>query len=139
MSASNALENAILDHILGGPDYSRLATVYAALYTADPGEGGSANTNEITGTGYARVAVTNNPTNWPAAVSGTKENGTDIQFPMPGAGGWGGGSDATYWGLVATASGGGAILFSAPLTVPQTINEGNDVKFAPGDLIVTAD
>src|SRR3972149_249132 len=100
MSASSDLENKILNHILGGGDYTRLATIYVALYTSDPGEDGSANTNEATGTDYARAAVTNNDTNWPAASGGSKANGTAINFPTPGSGGWG---TVTHFGIVSSA------------------------------------
>lgn len=135
MSASNDLENKILDHVLGGGDYSRLSTVYIALYTSDPGEGGSANTNEATGTSYARVSVTNNNTNFPAASSGVKTNGTDFEFPTPGSGGWG---TVTHWAIVATSSSTGAILFSGALTVSKAINEGDEVVIPAGSLTITA-
>src|SRR3990167_9684376 len=136
MSASNNLELKILDHILGGGDYTRLATVYISLHTADPGEAGTAVTNEATGTGYARVAVTNNVTNFPAAAAGLKSNGTAINFPTPGAGGW---STVTHFGIVSTASGAGDLLFSGALAVAKTINENDTVSFAIGDLDITAD
>ena len=135
MSASNDLENKILDHILGGGDYTRLSTVYVALYTADPGEGGSANTNEVTGADYDRVAVTNNSTNFPAAASGSKSNGTAIDFPTPGSGGWG---TVTHWAIVSSSSGAGDILFSDALTSSQVIAEDDTVSFAVGDLTIAA-
>jgi hypothetical protein len=139
MSASNDLENKALDHILGGPDYTRLATVYISLHTADPGEAGTPQTNEATGTGYARVAVTNNATNWPAAAGGAKSNGTAINFPTPGSGGWSGGSPHTHFGIGSTASGAGVLLFSGALAVSKVINQDDVVSFAIGDLDITAD
>lgn len=136
MSASNDLENKILDHILGGGDYTRLATVYVSLHTADPGDAGTPQTNECTGTNYARVAVTNNATNFPAASSGAKSNGTAINFPTPGSGGWG---TATHFGIGNAASGAGVLLFSGALAVAKTINQDDVVSFATGDLDITAD
>lgn len=66
------LQNKVLDHVLGGGDYSRPATVYIALYTAlsEGGEG-----TEAALGGYTRVAVTNDDTAWPAASGGLKTNG----------------------------------------------------------------
>lgn len=136
MSASNALENAILDHILGGPDYERLGTVYIALHTSDPGEAGTGSTNEASGTNYARVAVTNNDTNFPAASSGSKSNAVAIEFPTPGSGGWG---TVTHVSVTAASSGASAILFSAALAVAKTINQDDTVSFGIGDLVFTAD
>ncbi len=46
--------------------------------------------NVSTATGYARVAKTNNATNFPAAIGRIKRNGTAIIFPVP----------ALAWGLV---------------------------------------
>jgi len=77
-SKSNYLENKVLDHVLGGGDYTRPATVYVALYTVAPSDTGGG--TEVTGGSYARAAVTNNSTNWPAASGGEKSNGTEITF-----------------------------------------------------------
>ncbi len=58
-SLSNYAENALLNHIFGSA-YSRPATVYLALCTADPGEAATgASMNECADSGsYARKAVT---------------------------------------------------------------------------------
>lgn len=135
MSASNDLENKILRHIFGEAVYSALATVYIALYTSDPGEAGSANTNECTGTGYARVAVTNNGTSW-TVTGNAVTNDNIIDFGTAGAGGWG---TVTHFAIVSSASGAGDILFSGALTTPKTINAGDPVTFPAGSLSTTAD
>ena len=83
---SDFLENKTLDHMLGGPDYVRPATVYVALFSDVPSDAGIG--NEIAGNAYARVAVTNNAANWPAATGGVKSNGIEIVFPTPSAA-WG--------------------------------------------------
>lgn len=133
MSASNYLELEILDHVLGGADYTRPATVYVSLHTSDPGETG---TNETSGTDYARKSVTNNDTNWPAASAGNKSNGTAITFATPGSGGWS--SPVTHFGIW-DASTNGNFLFGGALSVSKTINQGDVVSFGVGDLDVTAD
>lgn len=132
MSASNYLENAILDHVLGGGDYTRPATVYLSLHTADPGETGA---NETSGTNYARKSVTNNNTNFPAAASGVKTLNVTQTFATPGSGGWG---TVTHFGIW-DASSAGNFLFGGALTVSKAINSGDTVQFSGGNLTVTAD
>lgn len=73
------LANEILDHIFGGGDYTREATVYAALLTTLPSSDGSGAV-EATGGGYARQSVTNNSTNFPASSGGIKSNGAAITW-----------------------------------------------------------
>lgn len=136
MSKSDYLENAILDHILGGGDYVRPATVYFALFTSDPGE--AAGGTEATGTDYARVAVTNNATNFPAASGGAKSNGTAITFPAAGAGGWSSGADMTHW-VMFDASSGGNRLYKGPLAIAKPVLEGDVASIPVGDLDITED
>lgn len=87
MPKSTYLDNILLDLPLGAQAFSAPATVYVALFVVLPIPAGTGGT-EATGGSYARVAVTNNLTNWPAASGGTKSNGTLIQFPTASAG-WG--------------------------------------------------
>jgi hypothetical protein len=51
-SKSNYLENKLLDHVYGGPDYPRPATVYVALFTAAPTDSGGG--TEVSGSGVSR-------------------------------------------------------------------------------------
>lgn len=76
--------NGLNDHLLGGPDRARAATLYYAAVTTAPAAAGTGFV-ETTYTDYARVAKTNNPTNFPAAANGQKTNGTSIDFPEVGA------------------------------------------------------
>ena len=128
MSAfSDYLENKILDHILGGGTYTRPATVYAALFSTSIGDDGSG--DELVGNDYARVAITNNPTNFPAAVNGVKSNGQEIEFLEPSA----------SWGAVRAvgifdAISGGNLLFSANLSQQVTIAAGDTPSWPAGSL-----
>ena len=79
MSFSDALELRILDSAFGGTAFTPDATLHIGLSSTDPGETGSTQT-EPSGNGYARVAVTNNTTNFPAGIP--KDNGTVITFPQ---------------------------------------------------------
>ena len=132
MSKSNAYENLILDHTLGGVTYTPPANIHVALYTVSPGEDDTG--TEVTGGSYARVSTTNDATNWPAAVDGSKQNGTEISFPTP-TDSWG---TVTHFGL-RTAATGGTLLYYGALDTPQAIASGNIVRFPVGSLTITED
>ena len=127
---SDYLELKLLDHVLGGADYVRPATVYFALYTAAPNDAGGG--TEVSGGSYARSAVTNNATNFPAASGGAKTNGTDINFATPSAS-WG---TITHMAVL-DASSGGNYLYHGPLAVSKVINSGDTVRIAAGDFDLT--
>ena len=131
-SKSDFLENELLDHVLGNAAWSAPATVYIALYTAAPSDSGGG--TEVTGGSYARKAVTNNATNWPAASGGAKANGTTITFVTATA----------DWGTVVAfgifdASSGGNLLYWADLTASKTVDSGDTAEFPVGNLDVTED
>lgn len=132
MSKSDYLENKLLDHTFGAQTYTPPATLYVALYTAAPDDDGTGGT-EVSGTGYARAAVTNNDTNWPAASNGSKSNGNEISFGTVGAGGWG---QLTHFGVFDAASGGN-FLGAGELDTPVTAAEGDTVRFQAGALVIT--
>lgn len=128
---SDFLENEILDHVIGNAAYSAPATLYIALYTVTPSDSGGG--TEVSGGSYARVAVTNNATNWPAASGGAKSNGTSITFPTPTAN-WG---TVVAFGIFDAASSGN-LLYWGPITPNKTINNGDAApSFAVGDLDLT--
>lgn len=130
---SDYLENRVLDHFLGATASSAPATVYVALFTAAPTDAGGG--TEVTGGSYARVAVTNNATNWPAAAAGAKANGTAITFPAPTA----------AWGVIVAfgifdAAAAGNLFWWGLVTPNKTVNNGDPAPaFAVGDLDVTED
>ena len=127
------LENELLDHVLSAATWTAPVTVYVALYTAAPTDAGGG--TEVTGGAYARVAVTNNATNWPAAAAGAKANGTAITFPAPTA----------NWGVIVAfaildAAAAGNFLYWGLVTPNKTVNNGDPApSFAIGDLDVTED
>ena len=136
-SFSDYLEKEILDHVLGGADYSRPATVYIGLWTAALNDASTGSTaNEVSGGSYARKSVTNNSTNWPAAsgTTATKSNGTAITFVTATAS-WG---TVTHFAILDAATAGN-ILGWAQLTASKAIGSGDTASFAIGDLDVTLD
>ena len=132
-SFADYLENEILDHVFGGADYVRPATLYVGLSTTTITDAGG-NITEPVGGSYARVAVTNDVTNFPAAVSGAKSNGTAISFPAA-TGAWGTITDF----FISDASPGGNILCSGALDASKAVASGETISFAVGALDVTLD
>jgi hypothetical protein len=86
MSFTDFTEGKIADEIFGATAFSAPATLHVGLHSAYPNEAGSG--AELTGNGYARVAVTNNTTNWPNYSAGQKLNGTPINFPTATGSNW---------------------------------------------------
>lgn len=127
------LENAALNGVLGGPQFTLPATVYIALSISAYSDAATGSAmNEVTGGAYARVAVTNNATNWPSASGGSKSNGTVITFPAATAN-WG---TVTAFYICDAASGGNA-LYGADLNTARTILTGDTPSFAQGAITVT--
>lgn len=125
MSKSNYLEAKLLDHTLRNTAYTPPATVYAALYTSDPGEGNTG--TEVTGGSYARQSVS-----FAAASGGTiSSNSTETFSTLPVA-------TITHIGIC-DASSGGNLLYYAELDSPITTVSGSDIVFASGDITVTED
>lgn len=108
------------------------------LSTTTPNDDGTGFTEPI-GNAYARVSITNNVTNWPAASTAasvtSKSNGTAITFPNP-TGTWG---LIGFWGLF-TASSGGTPLYTNPMDASISPKSGNSpVQFDVGALVLFFD
>lgn len=106
------------------------ATVYAALFTVAPTSVGGG--TEVTGGSYARVAITNNTTNWPAASGGVKSNGTAIVFPAATA----------SWGTVVfcalfDAAVAGNLVCGGDLTQNRVVPSGDTAQILAGQLTLT--
>ncbi len=134
MSFGDYLENELLDHVWGNAAFSPGATLYVGLSTTNPTDTGAGITEPPGGNGYARVAVTNNLTNWPAASGGAKSNGTVVTFPTA-TGSWG----TVGWFFISDAASGGNLYGHGSLTTAKTIDSGDTASFAVGDLDITLD
>jgi hypothetical protein len=132
---SNYLEGKLLDELYGAAAFPAPATIYVALYTSAPSDAGGG--TEVSGGSYARAAVTNNGTNWPAA-SGTprmKSNGTVITYAAPTAN-WG---TVTHFGTFDAATAGNLLHWGA-LTASRVINSGDGApSWAVGAIDITED
>lgn len=134
-SKTNYLENKILDGVLGGPAFSLPSSVWVCLSTAVYSETATGSSmSEVSGGSYARVEVTNNDTNFPAAASGSKSNGTAVQFPTA-TGSWG--TVRSFY--IVDASSGGNCLYGGDLTTQRSVISGDTVSFAAGSIVVTED
>lgn len=131
-----AWEKAVLDYVLGGTRPAALANVFFALFTLPPTEATDAAT-EATGGSYARVNVTNNATNFPAATKSgsnpsSKTNAFDITFPAA----------TVTWGTIVgggiySASSGGTLFYWFPLTSVTIVTGSPAYKIPAGSLILT--
>jgi hypothetical protein len=132
-SFSNYAEQKLLDHIFGGPDYTRPGTVHFALFTAvSDGEAGLV--TEVMGGGYSRKSITNNTTLWSATSSpaGSKHNLINIEFNTATAA-WG---TVTHVGIYDAATGGNLLAYGE-LDTPRVVNAGDTPRFNVGTLVLT--
>lgn len=120
MSKGNTFESDILALIFNGTAIADLAendtsspntALYVALHTADPGEAGTAATNEATYTNYARVAVNRNSGGWTVSGSSVTNTG-QITFPQCGVTG----NTITHASITTASSGTSKILYSGALS-----------------------
>lgn len=129
-AASDYLENEILDHVLGKGtrDFTSPANIFVSLYTSNPNDDDSG--TEVSGTNYARVAVT-----FGAASSASASNSADVTFAAAGSGGFG---TVTHIGIH-DASSAGNLLFHGAVTTSKTIDEGDTFQISSGNLTVSLD
>lgn len=138
MSFSNFLENKLLDHVWSNTAMTVSGTLYVGLATAsmsDTTTGITVTEPSVSATAYARVSVTNNLTNWPAAANGTKQNGTAINFPTA-TGNWG---TVTDFFIADNVYNTGQIMGWGVLTTSKTISSGDTASFAISAITITLD
>jgi hypothetical protein len=124
MSASNYLENALLNATLANVSYTTPATVYTALYSVAPTD--STSGTELSGSGYARVSTAF------SVSSGVATNTGNVTFG-PASADW---VTAVAWSI-ADASSSGNILYYGPISTAQTVLNGNSLTFGIGNVSVT--
>lgn len=122
---SNYLENAIVNATLRATTFTSPATVYAALYLTDPGEGNTG--TEVSGGSYARTAIT-----FGAPSNGVSTNSGAVTFPTA-TGTWG---TVTHIGIM-DAAGTGNLLYYSPLNASKSIASGDVFAFSIGNISVT--
>lgn len=128
-------QQKILDYLFGGTAVPLIAGPHLlALYTVAPTDTTAG--TEVTGGAYARVSLTQNTTNWPAAsaaVPSVKANGPVFTFPAPTAN-WG---VIVAWAVLDSAA---AVIAFGAVSPAKTVNNGDPApSFAAGALTITAD
>lgn len=146
MSMTNAAEAALLDLLFLNVDWADIGdaaglqnsaaagSFYISLHTADPGEAGTQSTNEVSYTGYARVAVNRTAGGWTRSVS-TVSNTALVQFGQC----TGGSATATHFGIGTDSGGAGNLLLKGALNASLSISNGIQPQFAAGALTATVD
>ena len=128
MSFSNYLETKVLDHVFGGTAYTAPATLYLALFTANPNEDGSGTEVSTSGTAYARQSVA-------FTISGnTASNTAAVEYPTATAN-YG---TVSHVGIYDASSAGNLIAYAA-LTSSKSIETGDVFRVPTGDLDITLD
>lgn len=133
-AASDFLEKAILDHVLGNATYTQPTDLYLGLFTNTSGNA-SANleagvlTDEVSGGDYGREIIT-----FDEAVSpdGSADSAATVTFPAASAN-WG---EVTHV-AVTDASSAGNVLFYGTVTTPKTIESGDTFQVSSGNLTIT--
>lgn len=101
-----------------------VGSLYVSLHTADPTDAGTQSSSEATYTGYTRVATARSTAAWTVTTDGsgvTKASPTvNILFPAC----TGGSSTPTYFGIGASATGTGKLLYAGTVTPVVTITNG---------------
>ena len=126
-AASDYLEAAVLDHILGTTPLTA-PTIWAALFTTDPTDAGSG--TEVSGGSYARKLL---PFDAASSPGGTADNSGAVEFVKATAP-WG---DVTHMALFDASSGGNIIVHGA-LSATVTITTDDIFRFPAASVTVTA-
>lgn len=145
MSASNAMENAILELLFKNTNYANVGDAtglrgsstagvfWIALHTSDPGETGAQNTNEANYTGYARKSIVRSGSGF--SVSGdTVSNVDPLTFDACSAGS----NTITHFSIGTDQTGAGTLLLSGALNASLAVSAGITPSFAAGALQATA-
>jgi hypothetical protein len=132
-SFGNAVENKVLDHVVGNATYGAVSPNLGLWTSAVDDTSTAATAGELTYTTYARMAVSS--TNMSAAASGSVTNDVAITFPAVTAGG----GTVTHWMLCSSTSGAGdnIVWGTATSTVISTTQTPPTV--AIGGLVVNLD
>jgi hypothetical protein len=132
MSKSDTFENDLLLLIFNNTDIANIGdaggirgsvtpgSLYYSLHTADPGEVGTAVTNETAYTNYARQAVARSGAGF-VVTNNSVSPAANVDFPECGATP---GTPITHHGIVNTASGAGKLLYKGTMTPNITMAEG---------------
>jgi hypothetical protein len=142
MSKTNTWENDLLLLVFNNTDVTLIGdaaglqnsatagSLYLSLHTADPGEAGDQTTNEIAYTSYARVAVARSGAGF--TVTG---NAVALAAAATFPAGTGGSGTATHFGIGASSSGAGKLLYKGALTPNVVCGSGVTPQINAGTVV----
>lgn len=128
MSASNYLEDALLNATLANVAYTSPANVYLALYSTAPTDSSSG--TELTGNGYSRQLTTFTVN----TGNGIANSSANVSFTASGNN-W---PTVLGWAIV-NANTSGNILYYSTLTPSQTVLDGNTLTINTGNIRISMD
>ena len=121
---TNFTGNKVLDKLFGQTNFTPPTDWFIGFLDAD--------SNELSGNGYARVEVENSTANFPNAASGSKTCQVAIETPEATGGDW---EEAAFIAFY-DASSGGNMWFKKAVT-PFTVLEGQTYQIPVGNLVLT--
>ena len=124
---SDHAEKLLLDWMMTTGSATRPTAWYVGLFTAAPSDSGGG--TEVSGSGYAREAVTFAAASTPG---GTTSNSGDVSFTASG-GNWG---TITHIGIF-DASTSGNLLWHGSMTASKIVNDGDTLQFSTGNIDLT--
>lgn len=146
MSMSNAAETALLNLLFKNQAWANVGdasglqpsagagSFFVRLHSADPGEAGTGDTNEIAYTGYAPIGVPRTAIYW--TVSGnTVTNATTVQFGECTAGT----ATVTHFSVCTADTAGAQIIYRGALGATRSVSAGITPLFNAGALSGTID
>lgn len=126
----NNTDIANIGDIAGLQNSATAGSYFVSGHTADPGDAGTAATNELTYSGYARVGVVRTSSGWTVS-SRNVTNTAGIQFPTSGSIGP---ESMTHWAICKEVSGSSIILFKGALVDTLVIGLNTAPYIQAGDL-----
>lgn len=146
MSKSDFWENALLLLLLQNANVANVGdatglrgsttagSLFVSLHTADPGETGTQAANEISYTGYARVAVARSASGF--TVSGNAAQfASNVDFGTCTAGS----GTATHWSLGLASTGATSVLYKSALSPTIAVSAGVTPRINAGVNLITED
>jgi len=126
-SASDYLEDKVLDHTLGNAAFSQPATLYLGLWTADNGLEAGTLTGEVSGGSYLREPVT-----FGNSASGTAATDATVTFATATAN-WG---TITHVAIMDSPTAGN-VLYHGTVSSAKLIESADTFQVSAGNLTVS--
>jgi hypothetical protein len=124
----------LLNWLFNGGTFTQPTNLYLALFSVTPSV--SSTGTEATGTGYARLTIVCNTTNWPTISGSTTTVTSGVTQTMATAtGDWSSAANQVAAGLW-SASSSGTLYYWGALTEAKPVLNGDTASFASGNITV---